>query len=213
MHSGPFNVLLADDHELVRAGLRLVLEAVPGWRVCAEAGDGAEAVALAARFLPELAILDIDMPVMNGLDAIREIQRASPRTVELAMTGHADDGVRLRALEGGAVGCVLKGDSASAVLEFVQRITGSAIEPADLVVRAPAARTGSRAGRTLKLTPREIQVVRLLAGGKTNRDASEILGISPKTIESHRASIMQKLQLNSFVELVYYAVQHRLIAA
>ncbi len=222
-------ILLADDHELVRTGLRLVLETVPGWHVCGEAVDGAEAVAIATRCRPPVAIIDLNMPVMHGLDAIRAIRQVSPLTSIVALTGDDAGSTARDARQAGARSFVLKSEQSAALVSAVRDIVA-----ADPVARAAATPvpgatplpgapplpgatplprvTPLPGAESAKLTERELQVARLLAEGKSNWVVGRILGISMKTVETHRANIMRKLGLASVVELVHYAVRNQLVA-
>lgn len=212
-------ILLADDHELVRTGLRLVLETIPGWHVCAEAADGAEAVAIAARCQPPIAIIDLNMPVMHGLDAIREIRQVSPQTSILALTADDSGTAPQEARLAGARSFVLKTEQSAALVRAVRALVAAdpiaASAAAPVTGATPVPRATPSPGRGVEcatLTERELQVARLLAEGKSNWVVGRILGISMKTVETHRANIMRKLGLASVVELVHYAVRNQLVA-
>jgi DNA-binding NarL/FixJ family response regulator len=207
-------ILLADDHELMRRGVRNLLESHEGWRICAEAANGRQAVALAGALQPEVAVLDLSMPELNGLEAARQIHRVSGRTAVLLFSAHHSEATLDDAVAVGARGYVLKSEAASRLAEAVAALaegttffpaTGSGQVQAGTVARAAAA---TRSGR---LTPREREVAQLLAEGKTNWCVATILGISARTVETHRDKIMRKLGLESVVELVHYAVRNRLV--
>jgi DNA-binding NarL/FixJ family response regulator len=212
-------ILLADDHELVRTGLRLVLETNPGWHVCAEASDGAESVALAARCRPQIAIVDLNMPIKNGLDAIREIRQVSPQTSIIALTADDSGTASSDARQAGARSFVLKTEQAAALVTAVRAIVDADPVASAAATPPPVASRLSRSAvtplpgaRSSKLTERELQIARLLAEGKSNWVVGRILGISMKTVETHRANIMRKLGLGSVVELVHYAVKNQLVS-
>ena len=221
-------ILLADDHELLLQGVQAVLELEPDWHVCGAARDGREAVELAARLLPDVAVLDLGMPGLNGLEATRQIRReASPSTQVLVLTGCDSDELSCEACAAGARGYVLKGDGAAALVAGVRavaegrpffspgvrnplRAVGGGGAPA-----GPASphRPGGQSPHTPStLTPREREVAQLLAEGKTNWCVASILGISGKTVETHRAHIMLKLDCESTAELVRYAVRNLMVA-
>jgi DNA-binding NarL/FixJ family response regulator len=221
-------LLIADDHQLVLEGLRMVLEREPDLNVCALAHDGREAVELAAQFLPDVAILDLGMPGMNGIEATRQIRRkASPATQVLVLTAADSEELPGDACAAGARGYVLKVDGAAALVAGVRAVAegrpyfspgvrhlqravvgeGAAARPAS----PRRARGPSTHGRST-LTPREREITQLLVEGKTNWCVANILGISIKTVETHRASIMLKLGCVSIVELVHYAVRNLMVA-
>ncbi len=192
-------ILLADDHPVLRRGVRSLLESHRDWVVCAEATDGREAVALATQLRPAVAILDLSMPELDGLEATRQICRLSPRTQVLLYTMHASALIADEVRRAGAHACVSKGDPPTELTSAVEALA------------AHGTFWGSGAA-ALRLTPREREIVKLLAEGKTNWCIARILGISVKTVESHRGNSMQKLKLGSIVELVHYAVRNRLVA-
>jgi len=207
-------ILLADDHELMRRGVRELLKAHDGWEVCGEAADGRQAVALAAALQPAVAVIDLAMPELNGLETARQIGRASPRTAVLLFTAHRSEAVAAEAAAAGARGYVLKSEAALRLVEAVETVAGGgAFEertvPAD--TRAPAAPRQRARARQQQLTPREREIAQLLAEGKTNWCVGTILGISARTVETHRDKIMRKLGLESVVELVHYAVRNRMV--
>jgi DNA-binding NarL/FixJ family response regulator len=209
--SAPLSVLLADDHPLVRRGLRTLLQLNPGWKVCGEAASGSEAVRKAMRFKPDLALLDISMPDLDGLRATTEIRRASPKTKVLILTMHSTEQFLRAAIKAGAQGYVLKSDAEVNLIAAVNTLikggtffTRSVQEPA----------RGSKSAETSdRLTPREQQVLQLLAEGKTNKQLASELGISTRTAENHRARVMDKLGLRSLSDLVRYAVRHQIVEA
>ena len=210
-------ILLADDHTVVRQGLRKVLEERPEWEVVAEAGDGREAVRQAEEFEPDVAILDITMPLLNGVEATRQIVRRCPSTRVLVLTMHSDEAYVNQILQAGATGYLLK-DSAD--VDLVQAVSAvsqgkSFFSPAiarmmlDDYVRQLADK--GITDRYESLSEREREIFQLIAEGKANKEIAAILSISPSTVETHRARIMEKLDLHSAAEIVLYAVRKGVI--
>jgi DNA-binding NarL/FixJ family response regulator len=222
-------ILLADDHELLLEGVRTVLEIEPEWRVCGVAKDGREAVELAGRLHPDVAVLDVGMPELSGLEAARQIRHAaSPKTGVLILTGSDSEELSSEAFAAGVQGYVLKTDGAVALLAGVRAVTEGRPysspglrHPLRAVVggappsssRPPRRRSSEESVRgESKLTSREREIAQLLVEGKTNWCVANILGISVKTVETHRAHIREKLGCQSIVELVRYAVRNRMVA-
>ncbi len=207
-------ILIADDHEVIRRGLRSLLEAQPGWRICGEASNGREAVALAKELRPDIALVDLSMPELNGVEATRQIRSTAPATAVLIFTMHHSDELVEDALAAGAYACLHKDDALSLLVSTVQQIvdgrapTGAACLHARDCARS--SRNRSRAGRA-RLTPREREIAQLLSAGKTNWCVATMLGISVKTVETHREKILGKLRLESIVELVHYAIRNGLV--
>jgi len=211
------SILIADDHAVVRRGLRALLETQPGWKVAAEVGNGREAVESATKLTPDLAVLDISMPDLNGLDAAVMILKASPRTRILILTMHAAEDLIRKTLKAGARGYVLKSDAerdlvaaADALLHGKTFFTSAASDVVlDGIREAPrrinTAENGSR------LSTREREIVQLLAEGRSNKEVAAVLNISTRTVESHRAKIMDKLKLYSLSELVRYAIRNNIV--
>jgi DNA-binding NarL/FixJ family response regulator len=206
-------ILLADDHEIVRRGLRSILGTRPDWEICGEAADGREAVDEAKRLLPDLVIMDIGMPVLNGLGATRQIIRELPGTEVLILTMHQSEQIVWEVLDAGARGFVLKSDAGSdlvaaaeALLEHKLSLTGKISE---LLLRAYLSQTPRP--EESELTVREQETLELLAEGKSNKGIAEALHISVKTAEAHRSRLMKKLNLRSMGELMRYAVRKGII--
>ena len=213
----PLRILIADDHEVVRTGLRTLLESIEGWTVCAEAGDGRTAEALAREHDPDIAILDIGMRQMNGLDAARAIRKACPQVAVLILSMHETDQHVTEALAAGALGYVIKADAGKELIRAVEAL-GSGQPFFSSGVAATVARTGwaPHSPRAPKRTPsaltkREREIVQLLTEGRNNKATAALLGISVKTVETHRARIMSKLRLPSFAEMVHYAIRNHLV--
>jgi DNA-binding NarL/FixJ family response regulator len=208
-------ILVADDHEVVRRGLRNLLQA-RGWEVCGEASTAAEAVNAAALHHPDVVVLDVMMPGVVGIDAARAIRARLPRTEVVVFTMHETEELLADALASGARGYVLKSDPSRHLCAAIEAVHHHApfITPSmsDAIARASVRRRASGT-RTLLLTDREREVVRLLACGSGNRQVATTLGVSVKTVESHRANVMRKLELRSLVDLVRYAVRNRLVEA
>jgi DNA-binding NarL/FixJ family response regulator len=207
-------VLLADDHELVREGIREVLEERPGWEVCCATGDGREAVSMAAHGLHQVAILDLGLPGLGGIEATRELTRVSPTTEVMICTAHDSPELVREAVANGAHAFVLKTDGAAQLVRGVEALSRrqtffSSGVPRSCLEAMPQAR--ARHGRG-ELTTRELEVVRFLAEGKSNWCIATILGISVRTVETHRAKVMAKLGLQSIVEVVHYAVRRGIVA-
>lgn len=204
-------ILIADDHDVIRRGLKSVLESRPGWTVCGEARTGQEAVAHAEELRPDVAVLDITMPELNGIEAARRIKRACPRTEILLLSVHHSDQLIRQLLEAGVRGFIVKSDSDQDLLKAVETLsnhkpwmTGSA---AELLLSSK----GSHSEKLERLTSREREIVQLLAEGKTGKEIASALGISIKTTETHRANIMRKLEIHSVSEIVRYAVRNQII--
>jgi len=210
--------LLADDHAVVRKGLRFVLGREPAVEVVGEAGDGHEAVKLAAELKPDIAILDIAMPHLNGIEATERIVKENPRIAVLILSVHADEGYLLRTLTAGAKGYLLKESAEDDILQAVRTVA----EGRPFFSPAVAATLLEDYVRQLKqrglqdsyelLTSREREILQMLAEGKTNKDIATVLNLSAYTVETHRANLMQKLGLHNTAELVLYAVRKRIIS-
>jgi DNA-binding NarL/FixJ family response regulator len=211
-----FRILIADDHEIVRHGIRTLIAEHPGWEVCGEAVDGRDAVEKARALRPDLALLDVGMPNLNGLDAARQILAFAPRTRVLILTMHESEQVVREVLEVGARGFLLKSDAArdlvSAVEALQRRTTFFTSSVAEMVLNGYLNR-GIDERKPLKdrLTPREREVVQLLAEGKSSKEVAVALDLSVKTAETHRTNLMRKLDLHSVADVVRYAVRNNIV--
>ena len=211
----PVRILIADDHGVVRQGVRAVLEGQAGWVVCGEASTGREAVAQAIALQPDVVVLDISMPELNGLEATRQIRRAVSARI-LILTVHESDQVVTEVLDAGAHGYVLKTDAGRTLVEAIRALLRHQEFLTERVqaVAARRARPRGAGGVTRasgRLTPREREVLQLLSESKSNKEIGVILGMTTKTAETHRAHIMAKLHLHSMAELVRYAIRNRII--
>jgi DNA-binding NarL/FixJ family response regulator len=217
----PYRILIADDHAVVRRGLRVLLSSQPGIEVCCEASSGAEAVDYVKKEKPDLLVLDLTMPEMNGLEVARVVRQESPTTDILVLTMHFSEEVAREVLRSGAIGYVLKSDADTELLSAVDHarhhqpfFTGKlAHSMAENFIQGPSepqcATNKELAGTPL--TGREIQVVQLLADGKSNKQVADALGVSTRTVESHRNHIMRKMSFTSFSDLIRFAVRTNLI--
>ncbi|GLS29063.1 two component transcriptional regulator, LuxR family [Mesorhizobium albiziae] len=205
-------ILIADDHEIVRNGLRAMLSDEDGWEIVAEAADGRDAVSQAQRTKPDVAIVDYALPVMNGVEAARQIRLHSPKTEVLIFTQHDNEALLRDVLEAGIKGYLLKSDAAKHLIHAVEAL--STHQPfftrsmSEALVQAYLSKPN---GSTSVLSVRERSVVQLIAEGHSNRQAATLLNVSEKTIETHRASAMRKLDAHSTAALVRYAVRNRLV--
>ena len=209
-------ILIADDHEVVRRGVRVLLEAHAGWEICAEVVDGREAVEKARKLQPDIVILDIGMPALNGFEATRLIRDASPASQVLILTMHESEQVVREVLAAGARGYVLKSDAGrdlvTAVEALLRNRTFFTSSVAEVVLkRSLDGGWTDEAGDDATLTRREREVLQLVAEGKASKEVANILGISVRTAETHRAHIMQKLDCHSVSDLVRYAIRNRII--
>jgi len=203
-------ILVADDHEILRHGVRRIIEAVSNWVVCGEADSGASAVRQALAFRPDVVIIDVGMPDMSGIDALREIRHRIPSSRAVVLTMYDEPHVASEALDAGAYACILKTDSHARLVQAIEQALTH--ERAMGVTRATSVSgmyAEARAGEPL--TRREREVLRLVSEGQTNKEAAVRLGISVKTVETHRSRVMSKLSLHSIGQLVRYALRHHII--
>jgi DNA-binding NarL/FixJ family response regulator len=208
-------ILLADDHTMVRQGLRKVLEDRPEWQVVAEAGDGHEAVRLAELHKPNVAVLDVAMPLLNGIEATRRITKRVPQTRILVLSMYSDEAYVTQMMKAGAAGYLLKDSAGVDLLEAVQSVSQgkSYFSPAvaRLMLDDYARQRGTDDDRYETLSDREREIFQLIAEGKANKEIAALLFISLSTVETHRARVMEKLDLHSAAEIVLYAVRRGVI--
>ena len=206
-------VMLADDHAVVRRGLRTLIEGVPGWEVCAEASDGNEAVTLAAESKPDVLIMDLSMPGLGGVDATIQIRKVLPQIEVLILTMHESDRLAGQALRAGARGYLLKGESEDKLMEALDAL--SRHQPYFSPSVSETLLQGylhSEPTHDLKqLTPRERQIVKLVAEGKSNKVIAAVLNLSIKTVETHRSAAMHKVGAKSAADLTLYAARNDLV--
>jgi DNA-binding NarL/FixJ family response regulator len=214
----PLRILIADDHEVVRRGLLSLLKAHPGWEICGEATDGRDAVEKAAELKPDVVILDIGMPKLNGLDATRRILRERPQISVLVLTIDESEQVIREVLNAGARGFLLKSDAARDLVAAVEALRQNRTFFTSKVARIVLdtylnGGNRSAASETPEphLTPREREIVQLLAEGKSSKEVASALGLSVKTADTHRANIMRKLNLHSVSQLVMYAIRNDIV--
>jgi DNA-binding NarL/FixJ family response regulator len=217
---GSLRLLIADDHEIFRAGLRALLEVQPGWRVVAEAADGREAVKKAAETRPDVALLDIAMPFLNGLEAAQEIAQSCPRTKIVMLTVHDSDAMINEVLAVGARGYLFKSDAASDLVTAVNAVQGDGTfftaKVADIVLTSfinSGARPAALASPRSRLTARQREIAQLLAEGRTTKEVASMLNLSVKTAETHRSNLMRRLNCHSAADLVRYALRNQIIEA
>ena len=204
-------ILIADDHQVVRKGVAAILGERPDWEICAEASTGSQAIAAAARLKPDVIVMDIGLPDMNGLDATRHILKENPQTEVLILSMHKSEQLVHEVLSSGARGYLLKGDNSAgdlvAAVDALRRhqpfFASSVLDP---ILRGYQAATPSS-----PLSLREREIVQLVSEGKSNKEISIALGITVKTVETHRAHIMAKLDLHSVPDLVRYALRNHII--
>lgn len=205
-------IFIADDHPLVREGLRRVLETQPGWTVCGEAEDGRTAVKLGLELKPDVYLIDISMPQLNGLDVTRQLRRERPDAAILIVTMHDSDDLCAELLKSGASGCVSKSDSPRQILAAVEAVaSGKQYFTGGVAASQSGTKDATDARMPPRLTGREREIVQLLAEGRTNKEVAGVLGIAYKTVDAHRTNIMRRLSLRSFADLVRYAIRERIV--
>lgn len=214
----PMQILIADDHSVVRRGLRAVLESHKNWRVCAEAANGIEAVELTKSCKPDTVVMDITMSELNGVEATRRIRKISPQTEVLILSMHDSELLLRQGLEAGARGYMLKDDADKNLLAAVetiskrQRYFSPKIAQAIHQGRIRLSENSEGDAKSWdRLTPREREIMQLLAEGKSNKETAAVLNISAKTVETHRSHIMLKLDLHSVADLVHYAIRNHIV--
>lgn len=211
-------ILIADDHELFRRGLVSALADRPNWKVVAEAADGRQACELAAQLMPEIAVLDLTMPHLNGLDATRQIRVATPKTRIVIVTAHESEQLVREVLDAGAMGYVLKSDAGRILVQAIEALLDDRPFFTSTVARFVLQgylRHGEHSDipAAVTLSPREREIVQLLAEGNNNKDVARALHLSVKTVETHRSNVMRKMEFGSLADLVRYAIRNKLIDA
>lgn len=212
-------ILIADDHEVVRRGLCTLLQTHEGWEICGEAKDGREAVEKAAQLNPDVVIVDVGMPNLNGLAATRQLTQQNPQQKVIVLTITDTDEVVREALDAGARGFVLKSDAARDLVSAVEALQRNRMfftpRVNDMVLAGFLDKgqngVNGEAPKVPKLTPREREVVQLLAEGKSSKEVASVLNLSTKTAETHRSNIMRKLGFHSIRDIVVYAIQNNII--
>ena len=211
------HIIIVDDHAVVRRGVRALVESHPGWEVVGEATTGREAVDLAKRMQPDIVIMDLSLPELNGLDATRLILGESPHSEVLVLTMHHSEELARNVLQAGARGYVLKSDADQSLIAAVESLrqhkpflTSTVTE---FVLDDYIRRADETGAWVAALTPREREIIQLVAEGQSNKETASALGVSVKTIEAHRANIMRKLHLRSTSDLVRYAVRNKIVQA
>lgn len=218
MNDTKLRILIADDHEMVRRGLKALLADRPGWEVCAEAENGRAAVRLAEQLLPDIVVLDITMPELNGLEAARQIHRLCPRSEILILTMHDSEQFVREVIAAGARGYVLKNDAGRVLVQAVETLSRhkpffTAAVTDMLQTEALQAGTAEETTEPLasRLTPREREIVQLIAEGHSNKEVADRLGISVRTAETHRLNVMRKLNVHTASDLTRYAIRNQMI--
>ena len=214
-------ILVADDHDIIRRGLKALLSSRAGWVVCAEAATGREAVALAEQHKPDIVVMDISMPDLNGLEAARKIRKQLPKTEVVILSLHYSDQLVREIVDAGARAYIMKSDADRDLLIAIEALSNHrsffTSRAAEMLIdgfcRQNSAVTEPRVLMRNRLTSREREIVQLLAEGRSSKEVAVTLGISVKTAETHRANIMRKLELHSVSELVRYAVRNQIIEA
>ena len=212
-------ILLADDHKVVRHGTRALLSTIPEWEIVGEADNGRDAVSLTAELKPDIVILDIAMPELNGLDAARQIKKISPETEVLIFTAQEAEELVHDVFDSGARSYIMKTDAADHLIDAIKALSehkhfftsriSEIVFARYIQGKKPLEGTPEKS----RITDREREVVQLLAEGKSSKEVAAVLGISVRTVETHRAAIMKKLGLKSFSELIRYAVRNKIIEA
>jgi DNA-binding NarL/FixJ family response regulator len=213
---GSLRILVADDHDLMRRGVKTIIESRKGWEICGEALTGTQAVAKAQELKPDIAILDISMPELNGIEAAKRIRKASEKTEILMLSMHYSDQIIRDVIDNGIRGYVVKSDSGRDLSEALENL--AVHKPfysgrvSDVIANPPRQDADSNKPST-RVTSRESEIIQTLSEGKSSKEVAVMLNISVKTVETHRANIMRKLELHTVSELVRYAIRNQIIEA
>jgi len=212
----PITILLAEDHMIVREGFRQMIELEPGLKVVGEAKDGRQAVALAQKLRPDIVLMDIAMPLLNGLEATRQVLKAVPATKIIILSAHSDDAYVQTAVAAGAMGFLLKQSSSHAVCEAIRAVQQGKTFFSPAIARhldhqKSRSRQDTGKSAATKLTSREMEVLQLIAEGKANKETASELGISMKTVEKHREHLMEKLDIHDTAGITRYAISAGII--
>ncbi|HEX4086110.1 MAG TPA: response regulator transcription factor [Chthoniobacteraceae bacterium] len=207
-------ILLADDHDIAREGVRALVASHPGWEVCGEARAGRDALRLAAELKPDVLVTDVLMPDLNGVDVARQIRKDLSATEIVILSGHEDDALIQQAFDAGVRAYVSKSEARVHLIPAIEALLARkpylTVRVAEVLMRDYK---GPAAGSADPLTAREREIVQLLAEGRSNKEISSTLDIGVKTVETHRASIMRKLNLNGLSDIVLYAIRHKIVEA
>jgi len=212
-------ILLADDHKVVRHGTRALLSKIPEWEIIGEVDNGRDAVAQTEKLKPDIVILDIGMPQLNGLDATRQIKKISPQTEVLIFTAHEAEEIVHDVFDSGARSYIMKTDAADHLIEALKALSEhkpfftSRISEIVFARYTNGTKNIESTPEKSRITDREREIVQLLAEGKTSKEVAAVLGISARTVETHRAAITKKLGLKSFSELIRYAIRNNIVEA
>lgn len=208
-------ILICDDHDLMRRGMKMLLEAREGWTICGEAHTGRDAVEMATKLRPDVAVLDITMPELNGLDAAKRIKKVSPQTEILIFSVHYSDELVRQVIEAGLRGYIIKSDSDRDLITAVETLSKHkpffTPQAREAMIKKVSTGEPITEARETKLTSREREILQLLAEGKSSKEVASSLNLSVKTAETHRSNIMRKLRIHSVSELVLYAVRNRMV--
>jgi len=218
--SNPLRILIADDHEMVRHGLRSLLEQREGWTVCGEAADGRTAVSQAETLRPHIVIMDVSMPELNGLEATRMIRKTIPNCEVLILSMHHSEQLVREVLAVGARSYMLKSDAGELLISAIESLAQGkpffSPQVSEVILNAFLESSGDEEGGrsdTGPLTAREREVIQLIAEGKSSKEIATVLGLSEKTVETHRSNLMRKLDIHSVSEIVRYAIRNQIIEA
>jgi DNA-binding NarL/FixJ family response regulator len=213
MSAPPLRILVADDHDFIRQGTCAVLERHPGWEVCGLAANGREAVAQASKLKPDIVVMDMTMPELNGVDAAVQIKRELPETEIVLLSAHQSEEVIRSAFKAGVKSFIFKTEAHQLLVESVQALARHQVflTPRVSEVLLADVADSDQAKDSKRLSAREREIVQLIAEGKTNNEVADALGIAVRTAENHRASIMRKLGAESVADLVRYAIRNKLI--